>query len=186
VISGGGLSKPIAVFTVDPEVPDRKDRLVLPGHKPIGDTDFAQAYKFLPVLFNASTSLGLLTLPNGTRVLSNSAITTYYWDFGDGENATTNTSIIEHTYLNTGNWVVKLSVEDKSVPPQTSETATKLMVIGLVLEYYDWTPVVYTVIGLIGVLIAFLLFREIRGYMRSKRMMSARRLASKRPPPSSQ
>jgi hypothetical protein len=179
--SGAGVaSRPVALFTVTPSIPDTTGHLVLPGHKPTGDTDFAQGYTTYPIVFNASASIGMMTLDNGTQVLSSSGIATYHWDFGDGATNTTNNPIIEHTYGNTGSWTATLSVEDKMNPPETSDTTQKLMVIGLVLDYFNWAPIIYTIFALIAAGFVFLIYREIRGYIRSKRMINERRLASKR------
>ena len=51
----------------------------------------------LPVLFTATTGQGIVQ---------------WEWDFGDGNNATTATNTVAHTYLGTGNFTVTLVVTD--------------------------------------------------------------------------
>jgi PKD repeat protein len=181
--SGNAVSKPIATFVATPTLPESTGHLILNGHAPIGDTGYSQGYETYPVTFNASSSIGTLTLDNGTKVLSNAGISEYHWDFGDGTNVTTNNPIIVHTYGETGDYDVTLWVEDKETPPTASDATELIMVIGLVLDYFNWTPFLYTVFALIAALIVFITYREIRGYLRTKRELRARRLTSKRPSP---
>jgi hypothetical protein len=183
---GNVASKPIATFTAAPTLPETTGHLVLSGHVPIGDTGYAQGYKTYPITFNASRSIGTLTLDNGTRVQSTAGVAEYHWNFGDGTNVTTENPIIAHTYNETGNWQATLWVEDKETPPTSSDNTVQIMVIGLVLDYFNWTPFIYTVFALIIALIVFLVFRETRGYLRTKRELTARRLSSKNPSPPSQ
>lgn len=178
--SGGGATKPIAAFTATPTLPERAGHLILDGHRPIGDTMFSQAYKTYPVTFNASSSLGMLTLENGTKELSNAGISEYQWDFGDGSNATTDNPIITHTFGNTGNWHVTLWVEDKETPRAKSDTVEMIMVVGLVLDVFNWMPFIYAVFALIVAAVVFYVYRETRRYLRVRRELRARRLSSKR------
>jgi hypothetical protein len=183
---GNVASKPIAIFAAVPTLPERTGHLVLSGHVPIGETGYAQAYKTFPVTFNASSSIGTLTLENGTKVLNNSGISQYHWIFGDTTNATTDTPIISHTYDGTGSFTVTLWVEDRETPPATSDVTELIMVVGLVVDYFNWTPFLYTIFALIAVLIVFIAYREIRGYLRAKKDLRARRITSKRPSPTVQ
>lgn len=183
---GNVASKPIATFVAAPTLPETAGHLVLKGHTPIGDVGYAQAYKTFPVNFNASSSIGTMTLENGTKVLSNAGISAYYWTFGDGTNATTDNPIISHTYNETGSFTVTMWIEDKETPPAASDTTKLIMVVGLVLDYFNWTPFLYTIFALIAALIVFITYREIRGYLRTKRELRARRLTSKRVSPPSQ
>jgi len=180
---GNVASKPIAVIAAAPTLPETTGHLVLNGHTPIGETGYAQAYKTYPVTFNASDSIGILALDNGTKVLSHDGISKYHWNFGNGANATTDNPIITYTYEETGNYQVTLWVEDKETPPATSDITVLTIVVGLVLDYFNWTPFLYTIFALIAALIVFIAYREIRGYLRTKRDLRARRLTSKRPSP---
>lgn len=176
---GGAATKPLATFTATATLPEKAGHLILDGHRPIGDTAFSQAYKSYPVTFNASSSIGLLIMENGTKVLNNAGIARYYWVFGDGSNATTDNPIIVHTFGNTGNWHVSLSVEDKETPPAASDTVEMIMVVGLVLDVFNWTPFVYTLFALIAAAIVFLVFRETRRYLQTRKELRARRLTGK-------
>lgn len=182
--SGNVASKPIAVFAATPTLPESTGHLILKGHTPIGETGYSQGYTTYPVTFNASNSIGMLTLENGTKVLSHDGISKYHWNFGDGTNVTTDNPIINYTYSETGNYHATLSVEDKETPPATSDNTELIMVVGLVLDYFNWTPFLYTIFALIAALIVFIAYREIRGYLSTKRELRERRLTSKRPSPS--
>jgi len=66
------------------------------------------------ILFNASASYD----PDGT-------IVSYFWDFGDGSNTTG--VIVEHSYLEDGNYTVTLTVtDDDGVSSSSSSTKTVL------------------------------------------------------------
>jgi hypothetical protein len=184
--SGATLSRPIAVLKATPTRVDKAKYIVLDGHPPAGDTQFVQAYKTYPVTFNASESYGMLVLNNGTKVISNAAIGKYHWDFGDGTNTTTDEPMIVHTYAAVGPLKASLWIEDKNAPPSNSETVTINLVIGLVLESFNWTPFVYVIIAIVAAGAAFYVFRETRRYLRARRELRARRLTSKRLPPTSQ
>jgi hypothetical protein len=183
---GNVASKPIAVFVAVPTLPETTGHLVLKGHTPVGDIGYAQAYKTFPVTFNASTSFGTLTLQNGTKVLNNSGISAYHWNFGDANELTTREPVITYTYNETGSFTVTLRIEDKETPPTTSDSTELIVVVGLVLDYFNWTPFLYTMFALIAVLIVFLVYREIRGYLRTRKDLRARRITSKRPSPTAQ
>ena len=178
---GNVASKPIALFVAVPTLPESEGHLVLTGHIPVGDVGYSQAYKTFPVTFNASTSIGTLTLENGTKVLNNSGISAYHWNFGDAHELTTSDPIISYTYNETGSFTVTLWVEDKEAPPTASDSTELIVVVGLVLEYFNWTPFLYAIFALIGVLIVFIAYREIRGYLQTKKDLRARRITSKRP-----
>jgi hypothetical protein len=76
-----------------------------------------------------------------------------------------------------------LSVQDKKNPPGVSDIAQKLMVVGLVLDIYDWASFLYVFFRLIGTAFVYIIYKETRGYLQSKQMIITRRLASKRPSP---
>jgi PKD repeat protein len=184
--SGAALSKPIAVLSATATLADNTKYIVIDGHQPPGDTAFLQAYKTYPVTFNASGSYGMMVLENGTKVISSAAIGKYHWDFGDGTNATTDDPIIVHTYDAVGQCIASIWVEDKGIPPSDSETVEMNLVVGLVLDYFSWTPLVYAVIAIAVAAAAYYAFRQTRRYQRERRELRARRLASKRLHPTSQ
>jgi hypothetical protein len=184
VINGaGGSAKPTASFTLLPSLPDRTAHLVVDGNRPAGDVQFTQTYKDYFVTFNGSGSLGLLRLQNGTQIMSNAAISKYIWDFGDLNVTITDSPILNHTYTSTGKFTPRLSVEDNEDPPESSDTAEKLIMVGLVLDYFNWAPFVYVVIAIIIAAAIFYGAKELRGYFRTRREIKARRmlLKSKKP-----
>jgi hypothetical protein len=178
MIVGGGASKPIALFTAAGEVPQGSGNLVLPGHPPVGDFLYAQAYRDYVVTFNASASLGVITLENGTRVIGVAAIGKYKWDFGDGNITSTNNPVIMHTYYDTGSFMAKLTVEDLENPPATSDQVQLTIVVGLVLTRLDWTPFIYAVFAIIIVGVVFYAAKEVKSYNKHRRELKERKLLS--------
>jgi len=175
---GSVLSKPIATFVAVPTVPDRRKYLVLDGHSP-GDIGYAQAYKDYSVTFNASNSIGVVKLENGTIQLTNAGISAYHWDFGDDTYAVTDSPIISHTYNVTGKFTVTLWIEDRETPPVASDTTILVVVVGLALDYFNWMPFIYTLFALIAVATAFYVLKETRRYLRTRRELKTRRLTGK-------
>ncbi len=177
MIVGAGASKPIALFTATGESSLTSGNLVLHGHPPTGDV-YAQAYKNYPVTFNASASFGVITLDNGTKVIGVAAIGKYNWDFDDGNITSTNDPVIMHTYNGTGSYLVKLTVEDKENPPATSESVQLTIVVGLVLQRFDWIPFIYAVFAIVAVAAVLYAAKELKAYTRQRRELKARRLLS--------
>lgn len=184
VISGGGMSKPVAKFSVAPPVPDNSSRLVLSNHPPVGDAIYYQTFVGLPVAFDASASFGVTVLNNGTKVQGNVAISKYIWDFGDGNVNSTDSPLINFTYMRTGKWQVSLTVEDKENPPAQSGSVSYPMYVGLVLDYFNWTPFVYGVFALVAAGLAYYIFSETRKYLRTRRISKAQELLMKKNQPS--
>lgn len=178
MIVGAGASKPIALFTAAGEVPQGSGNLVIPGHPPVGDFLYAQAYKNYIVTFNASASLGVITLENGTKVIDVAAIGKYNWDFGDGHITSTNNPVIMHTYNDTGSYMAKLTVEDLENPPATSDQVQLTIVVGLVLTRLDWTPLVYAVFAIIIVGAVVYAAKEVKSYNKHRRELKTRKLLS--------
>ena len=81
----------------------------------------------------------------------------YQWDFGDGENVTTNESINAHEYTSPGTYTVELTVVDES-----GETATATVDVTIESETDDDTPGFGPVAGIIALLAAVLVAR-VRG-----------------------
>jgi hypothetical protein len=184
LISGGGTSKPVAKFTVITPVPDNSSRLVLSNHPPVGDALYYQTYVDMPVAFDGSASFGVTILTNGTKVQGNVAISKYIWNFGDGNVTSTDGPLINYTYKNTGNWPVSLTVEDKADPAAKSDTVSYQMYVGLVLDYFNWTPFVYGVFVLVGAGLVYYIFMETRKYVRSRRVTKAQKMLMKKSRPS--
>jgi len=178
LIVGAGASKPIALFAATGDSPLTSGNLVLPGHPPVGDVVYAQAYKGYSVTFNASASFGVITLNNGTKVIGVAAIGKYNWDFADGNITSTNDPIIMHTYDQTGSFIVKLTVEDKENPPATSDPVQLTLVVGLILTLFDWTPFIYAVFAIIIVGVVCYAAKELKAYIKQRRKLKARRLLS--------
>jgi hypothetical protein len=179
MINGGVAARPIAMFTITPTSPEKVSRVLIGGHAPI-EGEYWQAYKGYSVTFNASSSIGRLTLDNGTTVATTYGISEYFWDFDDGTNATTDNPIIEHTYWTVGTYYVKLRVKDKETPPAESETIQKTLLVGLVLDIFDWSPLVYLVLAIAVVAAAFYVFKGTRSYLRRRKELETRRLMLKR------
>jgi len=180
MIVGGGASKPIALFTETTITPSEASVLMLRGHPPPGNTVFLQTYKDYPITFNASDSFGLMTLDNGTRVLSTAAIALYNWDFGDGNLTSTSNSIITHTYTSPGTFRATLTVQDKENPPATSDATPRTIIVGLTLEYFNWWPFIYAVFAIVIVGAVYYATKQTRDYMRARRELKARRLVAGR------
>jgi hypothetical protein len=153
VLSGEEGAKPIARFSViPPEV--KNTTLVIQGHSPVGIA-FARTFAYLPTVFNASNSYD----PDGN-------VTVYLWDFGDGNITETHSPVITHIYNQTGKFTVKLIVFDDDDPPNQSEETSLVIVVGLVLEYFDWSPLLYVTLTLIIIFASVEIVLKIRGRKR--------------------
>ncbi|MEM3549642.1 MAG: PKD domain-containing protein [Candidatus Bathyarchaeia archaeon] len=146
IIKAGGVMvnlKPHAYFTVQSETVEESGYVVLRGYKPVGIVEYSFAYKGIPVTFDASKSED----PDGV-------ITAYIWDFGDGNVTITKDPIVVHVYNVTGQITAKLVVKDNGNPPLESDPHTHIVVLGLLLKRFDWSPYLYALLGIIVVLIA--------------------------------
>lgn len=145
---------PSALFVVaSPEI-DTSKYLVLKGHAPVGTVPYAFAFKGYPVIFNASRSRD----PDGN-------ITRYLWDFGDGNVTETSEPVVVHVYRSTGKMYVVLTVFDDGDPPMNS-TYHFIVVVGLLLELFDWSPVLYGLGIVIIVAIVVSVIRRVRNYLK--------------------
>jgi len=77
-------------------------------------------------MFNASASYD----PDGI-------IVSYYWDFGDGTNATG--AVVEHVYSNSGNYIVTLTVTDDD-GATASATSVKTVLNRSPVAVFSWSP----------------------------------------------
>jgi PKD repeat protein len=59
-----------------------------------------------------------------------SKIITYAWDFGDGTNATTNETIIEHRFSKIGNYTISLNVTDDKELSTANSTIISISLLG--------------------------------------------------------
>ncbi len=149
---------PSALLTVIvPEV-DTSKYVALKGYTPVGDIPHFFAYKGYPVIFNASAST------------DDGWITRYVWDFGDGNITETSMPIVVHVYNSTGRMLVTLTVFDNGDPPLNS-TYRYIAVVGLLLERFDWSPLLYGLAAVFATAIVAQSFRKIR----TKSSMSGRR-----------
>jgi PKD repeat protein len=130
------LPPQIVLVVQVPEV-DTSRYFALTGYVPVG-TPFTYAFRGYPVIFNASGSQD----PDGN-------ITSYLWDFGDGNVTETREPVVVHVYNSTGQQRVVLTVFDNGEPPLNS-TYRFVVVVGLLLERFDWSPLLY---GLAAVLL---------------------------------
>jgi len=133
--------KPFSHFSINVSEPKEDRYILIKGPKPVGVSFYTYAYKGRPVIFNATCSFD----PDGN-------ITSYIWDFGDGNITVTSTPVVIHIYNETGEFTAKLVVVDDGDPPLTSEPYSYVLVVGLILERYDWRPFQYGFIALIAVI----------------------------------
>jgi hypothetical protein len=158
--------KPVADFKVTSLVVDNSTYFVLDGHKPSSTVQFAQSYKDYSTSFNASKSYD-----------ADGNITSYIWDFADGNITQTSDPFITHVYNMTGSYSVKLVVVDNGNPnpPLESDPVTFIVLVGLVLPRFDWLPYIYAFLALI---VAAIVVFSVRAIMRKlgerKRAIAAR------------
>jgi hypothetical protein len=153
IITEAMNAKPIAIFSVVPPIVVNTTQLVLEGHRPMGEVRFAQTYKGYEIDFNGSESYD----PDGN-------ITTYIWDFGDGNVTVTNDTFITHTYDSTGTYTAWLVVVDDGDPPAKSDPVPCVIIVGLVLQYFDWMPFGYGVFAIVAVLVILYAVQKTRNW----------------------
>lgn len=154
VIIGVVNVQPTASFVVISPSVNNTSNYIVSGN-PGAVKNYAIAYKGLPSIFNASGSYAPL-----------SYITSYEWDFGDGTKENTTNPVVSHVYYAVGPYTVQLIVSNNGTPHAFSTPASKLVMVDLVLQLYDWSPVVYGVIALIIIGIIVYAFVEIRNALR--------------------
>lgn len=171
ILSGVLNAPPTARFSVAPSVANSSQYYVLDGNVPVHVLSWARAYRGFPVHFNASESSD----PDGH-------ITQYIWDFGDSNvtivNATGPDSVnIQHTYHKSGVYTANLTVVDdgnpsKGIPPAESQATTITMLVGMVLEYFNWWPFIYTFFGIVAAAIVIQTVRRVRRTFRQRKLRS--------------
>ncbi|MEM3828149.1 MAG: PKD domain-containing protein [Conexivisphaerales archaeon] len=161
IVEGSSVNlPPIARLTVYvPEV-DTSRYVVLRGYAPVGTIPYCFAYKGFPVIFNASASVD-----DGEIIL-------YIWDFGDGNITRTTEPVVVHIYNSTGKHTVTLTVIDNGDPPLNS-TYRYIVVVGLLLERFDWSPFIY---GLAMVFAALIVLQSVRKIYKRLKMRGGARL----------
>jgi len=87
-------------------------------------------YTYEVITFNASDSHD----PDGN-------ITSYFWDFGDGKNATG--IIVEHSYVNDGNYTVTLTVVDSHGTPHNATAIKTVLNRSPVASFTESAETVY-------------------------------------------
>jgi len=167
IVAGSVNAKPIAIFSVVSPKVANISQLVLVGHSPPSGS-YAQSYAGFSIGFNASTSYD----PDGN-------VTSYVWYFGDGNLTTTSDSFITHAYSATGRYTVVLFVVDDGEPPGQSNPTTFIVVVGLVLQFFDWSPFEYTVLAIIAIAIVAYVAMKTRRELRRRSEKKQKMLAAK-------
>lgn len=157
LIGGESNVRPVAYYSAISDDVDNVTKLVIKGNVPVGVKKYIQGFVDVPLTFNASRSTDL----GGGR------ITNYEWNLGNGEIITSETPILEYVYSKTGVYIVQLTVWDDGDPSLSSEPVSQTLIVGLTLQYFDWSPIIYTLIALfVVVLVGY----EIFAYRRKKRL----------------
>ena len=144
VSSGEFHVKPVAAFSILTPVIDNSTHYVMNGHPPSSGITYRQSYVSYVNVFNASASH--TSDPNRTIAL-------YVWNFGDGNVTETTSPVVTHVYNQTGPEIVTLKVTDNGNPPDTSDIVFQAIVLGLVLDYVNWMPLLYVVLAIIAIVI---------------------------------
>ena len=170
ILSGVSNAAPVAGFIVIPSEVDPKNNLVLNWNPPTGISSYAVAYANVSVGFNASSSY----TPFGH-------ITQYIWNWGDGNvtvvNATSPAdSFITHAYSSSGIFYMNLTVVNNGTPPLQSAPAKYAILVGLTVPLYNWTWFIYTVVVLIGAVIAIAAARSVLKRVRRRREMRRQKM----------
>ncbi len=173
---------PVAVFTGFSPPVENATHLVL-NVNPGGAQRWVDTYLNFSTVFDASASQDL-----------DGHITQYIWDFGDGNttvvNATSPASAnVTHVFTRTGKFEVTLTVVDdgnpaRDLPPLKSRPYSITVLVGIVLTYYNWNPLIYTVIGIIAVAIVIQAIRRAVSFARRRRELKSQKMltTSGRPP----
>ena len=167
VLSGVANSPPVAFFTVTTASIDNKTYLLLYQNPPIV-ANWQVVWLGLPAFFNASSSYA----PTGN-------ITAYIWDFGDGNvtvvNATSPAdSLITHVYQNITWFTMSLTVVSKGsgdTPPMESDPLTTTILVDMALQYYDWSWLMYTFIGIVAMVLVITTARSAIRLLRRRRAL---------------
>ena len=147
IVEGSAVNlPPVARLVVYVQEVETSRYVVLRGYTPAGTIPYTFAYKGFPVIFNASASH------------DDGYITRYVWDFGDGNITETLEPVVVHVYNSTGRKLVTLTVFDNGDPPLKS-TCQYIVVVGLLVERFDWSPFLY---GLAAILVVVIVVQSVR------------------------
>jgi len=174
VISGVANAAPIAFFTISSAQPTGGSKeLLLYGNAPIGASHYLECWIGLPVYFNASGSIA----PTGN-------ITEYVWNFGDGNTTVVHAtgapsdSLMTHVYAGVGPFYINLTVVSMGTAGSHSIASlpfTYAVVVGLALPYFDWTPFLYTVAGLVVAVIVISIARSVVQRVRRREKLKSQK-----------
>lgn len=152
---GQSYSPPVASFTSVATFPSGGNGTYLVLHAFPGGANIVAAqtcWLSEPTLFNASTSYA----PTGN-------ITAYIWDFGDGNTTVVNATepdawLIVHVYHAAGALFANLTVLSSTQTGANSSvvlsgTQTEVMLVGMALPLYDWTPFLTAILVIIVIAI---------------------------------
>jgi PKD repeat protein len=165
---------PVAAFSIIVPTVNNASKLILKGNVPLG-VNYVNMYVGYSANFSASASYD----PDGY-------VTRYVWDFGDGtathpDMVNTTDPVVSHAYNATGEYNVKLIVYDNGTPPLPSPPVTSVVLVGVMLQLYNWSPLLYSVIVLICAAVVLYAARQIQRAVR-RRAERRRRLLTTRPP----
>jgi hypothetical protein len=182
VVGDVGNIAPVAIFTGFSPPVDNVTHLVL-NMNPAGAQRWVDTYLNFITVFDASASHDI-----------DGHITQYIWNFGDGNitvvNATSPASAnVTHVFTTTGKFVVTLTVVDdgnpaKNLAPLESAPYQITVPVGIVLTYYNWNPLIYTVIGIVAAATVIYAIRGAVKFARRRRELKRQKMlaTSGRPP----
>ena len=117
----------VFVFAVQPHGPEAKFEAI-PDTALTGES----------IKFDASASLSGW---NGTHTI---LITEYRWDFADGNQTTTSTPIVYHSFSSSGIYYVTLTVYAPGATPETDSTTKKVTITAIPVGGYSFPINLYT------------------------------------------
>ena len=148
VATVGMKTRPVAIFTISPTVLEHGNMIL------VGNTTY---FVNEPILFNASRSYD-----------RDGNITSYIWDFGDGNITEIDNPIIYHTYTETHKTItIKLTVVDND--GLYSRSVTQTITVGLILTPLDYTPFVASLFGLIALSIVYVVAKKAYKYAKGRK-----------------
>jgi PKD repeat protein len=164
---------PVARFQIIVPTINNASKLIVKGNVPAG-INYVNLYEGYTDTFNASDSYE-----------TGGYIAHYVWNFGDGnvtqDIVNTTDPVVRHVYNATGTYTVTLVVYDNGTPPLASRQASDTVVVGLILQLYNWSPLLYAVILLICAAVVFYGARGVQRAVR-RRAERKRKLLSTKPP----
>lgn len=174
VIAGLSVPPPFGSFVCHGTPVSSKNHLLLMYTAGEGVTT-TNVFAYLPTYFNASDSYDKY----GT-------ITEYIWNFGDGNTTVVNATgsptdaLITHVYTGVGIFDVNLTLVARSGPNATQVSTPFIypITVDLALNLFDWTPILYTFLGII---VAAIVISSVRSAVRRNRVRRLRQQKMRRP-----